>query len=194
MKIPSMFYGRASQVMSRARKAARNLVRTRAFDAFDPGSFVDTTEVDGLILVDFELAPSDRNHFHCYTFAEALADAATASERRQLMKDWLLWSLPEEWRFACALAGRANVALLSREPALARTYVEAAIHHWPAFSSLGPRFGPTIDGNGQELLNGWFTLYYALGVLGLSNSDMMVSPRRTPAELLKLVDDRGTPP
>ena len=94
----------------------------------------------------------------------------------------------------CALAGQSNVGLFDREPALARAYVESAVRHWPAMLSLGPRFGPTIEIAGQGPLKSWLTLYYAFGVLGLSKNDMRVSPRRTPAELLKIVDSQGPPP
>jgi hypothetical protein len=196
MKIPSMFYVRASQAMSRARRAAKNPVRTRDFDAFDPVPFLDTAEVSGLILRDFEVMPSTDNNFHCYAFAEAMADATPDGDyqqHQQIMKQWLLWSFGEEWRFMCALAGQSHLGLLDRDPVLARSYVETAVRYWPAMHSLGLRFGPMLaDAAGRGPLDGWFTLYFALGILGLSKEELRT--QRSPAEFLQIVDRRGSPP
>lgn len=51
MKIPSLFHGTAAQVTARVRKLAKELVQSRDFGGYDPGPFLDTREVDGLILV-----------------------------------------------------------------------------------------------------------------------------------------------
>ena len=51
MKIPSLFYGKAGQATSRVRKLAKSLLQTREFGGYDPGPFLDTKEVSGLVLI-----------------------------------------------------------------------------------------------------------------------------------------------
>lgn len=177
--------------MSNARKVARKLVRTRDFEAFDLGPGLDLSSSPGLIMTNLEILSSENSNYHCYTLAEAVADATTPKERWEVMKGWLRWAMQDESRFLFAVCNRANVALLDRDPVLARTYVEAAIHYWPALEALGPRFGPTVEQTGRSLLASWEPLYYSLGVLGLSTEEMRANKGRTPQELLKIADEKA---
>ena len=189
MKIPSLFYGKAGQATSRVRKLAKSLLQTREFGSYDPGPFLDTKEVSGLVLIHEEFEPSSEQHFHCYALSEYIVELSPQNLIRANLREWLDASLESEWRFLCTLGGALMHALRDGNEGLARRYVEAAVNHWPAMALEIERFGPLLEG--QTLLQHWHTLGAALGVLGVSARERIAVPALTPQALLDLVDKRG---
>jgi hypothetical protein len=187
MKIPSIFYGKPGEVRRRLSGVVRDLLRTRDFATFDPGSFLDTREVPGEILLTREHWPAVAPQFHCYLLPIMLQDGVPRDEHRLMTNQWLMASLDEEWRFVCTLDGDAHYGFGSDARTGARRYAEAAVRHWPTMEPEQYRFGPKVSAS-DGLLDMWITLFAAIDTLGVSTIERDRSRRKGPAALLALAD------
>ena len=188
MKIPSIFYGKPGQVSSRMRKLAKSLVQTRSFATYEPGPLLDTKEVRGLVLFSQEFERSSEQQFHCYVLSDCLSEAAPRGEMHAVIREWLMASLSDEWRFLCTLGGSSVLGLDKADSFSARRYLEAACHHWPAMALERRRFGPVLQGD--DVLDHWSTLFVAVRNLGVSVHERMAMTNREPEAYLKLIDSR----
>ncbi len=182
MKIPSMLYGRPGAVKSRAKKKVREVVAAREFERLDCGPFVDTNDVEGLLLVRSERFQAPGEHFHCYALTSAIFDLVSASEMFATMDAWMKWSLLDAWRFLGVLDDLTTNAL-NQNRSLLFPYVEAAVRFWPEFKMEGRRYGPTLD----QPMGAWDVmrnLKYALANLGLTADELRAEPPDGPAVLV----------
>jgi hypothetical protein len=187
MKLPAMFYGPPGRTALRVRKFAKGLVERGDFVQYDPGPFIDTADNGGLILANEESWRTDAENFRCYLLPDEIAAASVQSAIRDNMHAWLMGSLQDGWRFMSTLGGLSWLGLQGRDRACALRYVHAAVEHWPAMNAERPRFGPP-RGDENNVLLIWTTLFFALDILGLSASERMKIPGRTPRALLDLVE------
>jgi len=178
-----MFYGQAGKAKSSARKLAKSLVQTRDFNTFASPDLLDTASTDGTILVNSEFSISDRNNFHCYALAIALAAAIPREELHAFMRDWILWSLEEEWRFVLAIGRDSVVGLMRREPAVLRRYIDASARHWSVLKAEGKRFGPSSNGE-VEIWEVWSNAGFALASLGAPQPKLKGMLAAGPSEFL----------
>ena len=189
MKLPSLLYGRAAKVRTRARKLAKGLLASRDFEHLDPGEFLDTATTTGTLLMGPEHIISSRDNFHCYALSLALFELADRA-RASVMKQWMLASWEESWRFAGVLDEITSSQPLDFDSTLLRPFAEAAARHWPELSAEGERFGPYINAP-EPLWKHSTHLWFALANLGIPSADL-VSPSGGPADYLKRLDEMGS--
>jgi hypothetical protein len=192
MKLPSMLYGRAGAVKSRAKKKLKEIVEKRTFDDLDCGPLLDTSEVSGLLLVEPERIQSPGEHFHCYALTLAVFDLVPASEMFSTMAAWIKWSLLEPWRFL-GVVEQHSVTALAEKRELLFPYVEAAARFWPELRREGKRYGPFVN-EPQEVWGVMDNLKYALANLGIANDDLQVEPPGGPTEFLTRIQRGAAPP
>ena len=78
MKIPKVLYGSLSLVQSRCSKLAKQVMASGDFETFDPGPFVDTSEVAGILyLRECRGIPGGEKDFHCEALTMALMSLAS---------------------------------------------------------------------------------------------------------------------
>ncbi|HKO53849.1 MAG TPA: hypothetical protein VJV79_39350 [Polyangiaceae bacterium] len=188
MKIPALLYGRAAAVRTRARKFAKKLLMSRDFESFDPGEFLETTTSGGILLMSPEHIVSSQDNFHCYALSLAIFELANIEEVAPVMRQWMLASWSEGWRFAGVVGEITAGQPLDLDRTLLRPFAEAAVRHWPALSAEGDRFGPYINAP-ESLRKHSCNLWFALANLGIPSSDLRVMPSGGPADYLKRIDE-----
>ena len=186
MQIPKILYGRAGEVTSRARKATKDLGSTLDFDSFDPGEFVDTSKLPGVLLLSSGRHQVPGDHFHCYALSLAIEEQCDVSELLEVMTKWMHWSFGEIWRFI-AILGNDTRFVLSRNPALLRPYLSAASKYWDVLNAEGRRYGPFINEPGT-VSEHWWNLMFTVANLGMPNNEVGPALEAGPAEFLRRVD------
>lgn len=192
MKMPSMLYGRASVVKSRARKKLAAVVRTCDFEHLDCGPMLETRDTGGLLLVEPEDRQSPGEHFHCYALTIAIMDMLEGPQMFAAMDAWMKWSLEEAWRFLGVME-QDSTNTLAKNSALLVPYVEAAVRFWPLLKSEGERFGPGVN----RAEGAWYAmrnLKYCLANLGIPAHELRAEPPGGPADFLQRIAKPGTLP
>jgi hypothetical protein len=178
MKIPSMLYGRAAAVKSKAKKTLEAVIATREFDRLDCGPFIETKDTEGLLLVQPERFQLPGKHFHCYALTWAIYELIPASEVFATMDAWMRWSLSDAWRLLGALDDRTANAL-NRERSLLVPYVEAVVRFWPELKAEGKRYGPSL-GEPEDVWQVMHNLKFALANLGVPAEQLRTEPPEGP--------------
>lgn len=183
MQIPSMLYGTPGRAMSRARKKLRDIVKRNAeFENEDFGPFIDTSEVDGLLIVEPEPIQLPGEHFHCYALSVALVEIGSASEMLARLDAWMRWSLLEPWRYLGVVEQHTTTALV-RNQSLLMPYVDAAVHFWPILKAEGERYGSALV-QPKDVWAVMHNLWYSLANLGIPANQLQSEPVGGPADFL----------
>lgn len=192
MKIPSMLYGRAAVVKSRAKKKLKGIAEKGAFEELDCGPCLDTAEVTGLLLVAPERFQLPDEHFHCYALTLAIFDLVPGSRMLATMDAWMTWSLLEPWRLLGA-AEQHTMNALHENRSLLKPYVEAAVRFWPALKAEGKQYGPFME-EPKDVWAVMGNLKYALANLGIDQKELREEPPGGPAEFLARINQGRTGP
>jgi len=192
MKIPSMLYGRASAVKSRAKKKMAEVVHTCDFEHLDCGPMLETRDATGLLLLQPERMQTPGEHFHCYALTVALVELVDGSRMLATMDAWMKWSLAEAWRFL-GVTDQHSTGGLDDNRALLIPYVEAATRFWPQLVAEGNRFGPRVNGP-VGAWNMMDNLCFALANLGIPVPELWTEPPGGPADFLARITKPGTSP
>ena len=192
MKIPSMLYGRASAVKSRAKKKMAEVVHSCDFERLDCGPMLETQDSTGLLWLRSERMQQAGEHFHCYALTSAIGELVDGPRMFATMDAWMRWSLAEPWRFL-GVTDELSVGALSRSRALLVSYVEVAVRFWPHLKSEGNRFGPFVNGplGAWELM---WNLKFCLANLGIPGPELTAEPPGGPADFLERIAKPGTSP
>lgn len=194
MKIPSLLYGSAPAVKLRCRKLAKKLKSDGNWSDFDPGPFLDTREVEGVIyLHTSRLIPPHQDNFHCYALSGAVFEMGPVHETMQRVDTWARGSLEEPWRFLGAQCTEI-IDGFGRDRKLLKPLVEVAARFWPTLTAEGRRYGSMINVPHDV----WYVLravHFALAHLGFSVQD--INAKVQPDNLdgfLKRINDAETKP
>jgi hypothetical protein len=192
MMIPSMLYGRASAVRSRAKKKLAEVLETCDFEHLDCGPMLETHDVTGLLLLQPERIQTPGEHFHCYALTVAIVDLVDGSRMLATMDAWMKWSLAEAWRFL-GVTDQYSTGPLDDNRSLLTPYVEAAVRFWPQLNSEGDRFGPMVNGP-TGAWNMMDNLCFALANLGIPLTELRADPPGGPADFLERIAKSGALP
>ena len=192
MKIPSMLYGRASAVKSRAKKKMAEVVHACDFERLDWGPMLETRDATGLLLTRSERIQLPGEHFHCEALTEAVLELAEWPRKLSTMEAWVRWSLADSWRFL-GVVEHLVTPTLEKNRTLLVPYVDAAVRFWPQLKSEGERFGPFVNcpvGAWEIMRN----LKFCLANLGIPGPELRAEPPGGPADFLERIAKPGTSP